>query len=292
MTAPSNLGHEPVLVSEIMEHFGDLTGKVVLDATFGLGGHTRVFAKSVGVNGRVIALEADPESIAHAKAQHEFPENVMILNGNFQDLSQILSSHGIKSVDRILMDLGISSWQLEHSGRGFSFNDPEVLDMRVDPNLPHPAWWYAKTLGEKNLRRALERVGERYAPRISSAVSGFVRGPVSAQALAGEVGRVAPQRGKLHPATKLFLALRLLTNNEEPNLETALEGAHKVLACNGIVAVVSFHSLEDRIVKLASRTSGWKALTKKPIVPPDAEITRNPRARSARLRVIQKECIS
>ena len=123
-------------------------------------------------------------------------------------------------------------------------------------------------------------------------MSGFVRGPVSAQALAGEVARVAPQRGKLHPATKLFLALRLLTNNEEPNLETELEGAHKVLACNGIVAVVSFHSLEDRIVKVTSRAPGWKALTKKPIIPTAAEIARNPRARSARLRLIQKECTS
>ncbi len=292
MTAPSNLGHEPVLVSEIMEHFGDLAGKVVLDATFGLGGHTRALAQSVGPSGRVIALEADPESIAHARAQYEFPENVMILNGNFHDLAQILPAHGIKTVDRILMDLGISSWQLEHSGRGFSFNDPEALDMRVDPHLPHPAWWYAKTLGEKNLRRALERVGERYAPRISAAVTNFVRGPVSAHALASEVARVVAQRGKLHPATKLFLALRMLTNNEQTNLETGLEEARKILALNGILAVISFHSLEDRIVKITSRAPGWKALTKKPIVPTVAEIARNPRARSARLRIIQKKSIT
>lgn len=282
--------HLPVLVTQLKAHLGGFNGTVAVDATLGMGGHARLLSEAVGPSGSVIGLDADPESLEHLAKSGTLPANVRVCAGNFRHLAQIVRTQTQKPIKLILMDLGLSSWQLERTERGWSFEDTQTLDMRLDPTRGNPAWWHLGRLTEAKLRTLLEEVGERFAPRLARALKTLPRGPLSPQQVRTVILKAVPFRGKLDPATKTFLALRMLTNDEQHSLKEAISQAQELLECGGRLAVISFHSLEDRIVKNTFRSSGWKQITKKPLVPTPEEVKQNPRSRSAKLRIGEKTC--
>ncbi|MBC7170583.1 16S rRNA (cytosine(1402)-N(4))-methyltransferase RsmH [Candidatus Bipolaricaulota bacterium] len=277
--------HEPVLVEEVLHFLDPAPGKLFVDATVGTGGHAQALLSR---GARVIGIDQDSLALERARTRlAPFSGQVQLLHGNFRDLSGLLLPP--PRVDGVLFDLGTSSLQLDSPERGFSFMADGPLDMRMDPDAPSTASDLVNALSESDLARILWEYGEeRYARRIARAI---VRGrPVHTTGeLASLVSQVYPPgRHPIHPATRTFQALRIAVNDELGALREALPAAVSLLAPGGVLCVISFHSLEDRIVKRFVReealTGRLEALTKKPITPTAEEIARNPRARSAKLR--------
>ncbi len=286
--------HVPVMLDEVLEWLDPRSGGVFVDGTLGGGGHTRALADRVGQEGRIIALDRDPEAIDRADASLA-GRKVSLVQANFCDLPEVLAQLDVAVVDGVLLDLGLSSDQLADEDRGFSFSSDGPLDLRFDPSRGEPAWRMLRRIDEKRLANLIYAYGEeRYSRRIARAIVGRRREePIQTAAdLAAVVRRClprSPSAQRLDPATRTFQALRIAVNEEIKSLEIALRRLPDCLKAGGRLAVISFHSLEDRPVKQAFRgDSRLSVLTPKPIRPTDAENERNPRARSAKLRVAER----
>ncbi len=267
---------------------------VYVDGTVGLGGHSEAILKSSSPEGFLVGFEWHQESLERARERLKpYEGRFIIVRENFAKLKEVLEELGRIPVDGILLDLGVSSFLLEGSGRGFSFLRDEPLDMRMDDRLTLTAKDLVNQLSPLQLEELIRSFGEeRFARRIARAIcEARRRSPIrTSQQLAEIVSRAVPKgREKIHPATRTFQALRLAVNQELENLKRFLETAPEVLRPGGRLVIISFHSLEDRLVKRAFRSDErLRVLTKKPVTPSSEEVARNPRARSAKLRAAER----
>ncbi len=268
-------------------------GQTFVDGTLGGGGHTRALAERVGDDGLVLALDSDPAALQRAE-QNLAGLPIKLAHSNFCELPEVLAEIGIKAVDGIVLDLGLSSDQLADRERGFSFGADGPLDLRFNPEEGEPAARLINRLSARHLADLIFQLGEeRHSRRIAQAIVDARReAPIqTAGELAALVRRVVPSspKDRIDPATRTFQALRIAVNEELKSLEIALQRMPDCLKPGGRLAVISFHSLEDRRVKEAFRDDPrWERLTRKPIRPEEAEIARNPRSRSAKLRVAER----
>jgi 16S rRNA (cytosine1402-N4)-methyltransferase len=286
--------HVPVLSAEIVEHLRPQPGDILVDGTLGGGGHTRLLAAAVGADGRIIALDRDPAAI-EAAGQRLAGLPVEAVVANFCDLPEVLAALEIPSVQGIVLDLGLSSDQLADRDRGFSFDSEGPLDLRFNPMQGEPASRLLQRLSAEHLADLIYHYGEeRYSRRIARKVVELRRRePIRTSAQLARIVRSCVPRSRherIDPATRTFQALRIAVNDELKSLEIGLRRLPDCLASGGRLAIISFHSLEDRRVKESFRgDSRLRILTKKPIRPSEEEIADNPRARSAKLRVAQRE---
>lgn len=294
-------GHDPVLMREVLHWMDPLAGQVWVDCTLGRAGHALEVARRLGPSGVLIGLDVDPANLNYAKGRLAGAAcQVRLFQANFSQLDEVFSEVGLKQVDGILADLGISTNQLFETGYGLSFGSAMPLDMRLDPNLPTTAADLVNAMEEQKLANVLyELAQERYSRRIARNIVAARRiSPILTTDRLAELCRQAypPKdraRSPIDPATRTFLALRMVVNREMENLEVLLERAIGALKRGGRFGVISFHSTEDRVVKHAFRQSQQvglvEILTRKPVAPSDEEVMRNPRSRSAKLRVVQRQ---
>jgi 16S rRNA (cytosine1402-N4)-methyltransferase len=289
MTLPAPQ-HVPVLLDEVVHWLDPRPGQTLVDGTLGGGGHARALAERVGRDGVVIALDRDPAALVAAE-QNLRGLSVVLVESNFCDLPEALHELQIERVDGVILDLGLSSDQLADTARGFSFDSAGALDLRFNPEMGQPASRLVNHMREENLADLIFQLGEeRYSRRIARAIASARRDkPIETAAqLAQIVRRAVPwnPHERIDAATRTFQALRIAVNDELKSLEIALRRIPDCLQPDGKLAVISFHSLEDRRVKEAFRDDPrLETLTRKPVRPSEAEVTRNPRARSAKLRV-------
>ena len=289
--------HEPVMVAEVLALLEPARGGTFVDCTAGLGGHARAVLDAGAT--RLIGLDRDPAAVTRARETlAPFGARAEVVHADYRQLGDVLDARNVPKVDGVLVDLGVSSMQFDAPGRGFSFSRDEALDMRMDTSSGATAAEMLATVDEPTLADVIYNFGEeRYARRIARAfVAARALAPVDTTArLADVVRRAVPRRGymRIDPATRTFQAIRIWVNRELDGLDTFLrETAHR-LAEGGRIAVISFHSLEDRIVKhtfralQAESSPLLRVLTKRPLVPTDAEVDHNPRARSAKLRAAE-----
>lgn len=286
--------HIPVLFEQSLEYLAIRPDGIYVDATFGAGGHSRGILERLR-GGRLIAFDADPQAQLRASAISN--SAFTFVPSNFRELGTVLDRLGIEQVDGVLYDLGVSSMQFDDVSRGFSFRESAPLDMRMDPNAGKSAYQVLMTASESELADIFFHYGqERASRRIARAiVQRRSAGTLPATTL--EFGQMISgllhkkgQRERIHPATRVFQALRIAVNDELDALRESLDTAVDRLRGAGRVVTISFHSLEDRIVKHKFREDDrLEVITRKPLVPDDAEIERNPRARSAKLRAAQRK---
>ncbi|MFL5293165.1 MAG: 16S rRNA (cytosine(1402)-N(4))-methyltransferase RsmH [Myxococcales bacterium] len=303
--------HRPVLLRETVELLAPDPGKIYLDATVGGGGHAEAL---LAAGARVIGLDQDPRALEAARSRlASYGERFAVEHANFREAAEVLDRRGISQVDGVLVDLGVSSHQLDDAERGFSFQRPGPLDMRMDPTRGAPLSERLGEWDEKELSAILRDLGEeRFArPIARRIVSEHGRGTLTdtaklAEVVASAIPRKAWPRA-IHPATRTFQALRLAVNDELGALSDFLAALPRFVARGGRAAAIAFHSLEDRMVKQAfarlatgcicpprlpvcacGRTAAWRVLTKKAVQASDAEQAENPRARSARLRAVER----
>ncbi|MCP9462588.1 MAG: 16S rRNA (cytosine(1402)-N(4))-methyltransferase RsmH [Nitrospira sp.] len=302
MKRGDRLAHIPVLATEVTAWLLARKPKVILDCTVGYGGHAEMLLRNSDSTMKLIGLDRDGEAIAYSQERlAEFGDRVTLKQTDYRDLKCCLTDMGISQVGGVLFDLGASSPQFDDPRRGFSFREDGPLDMRMDRTMEMTAATLVNREPEHALADIIYRYGEeRYARRIARAiVRAREQSPIETTSeLASIIARAVPasyRHGRIHCATRTFQALRIAVNRELESLEPALDDAADLLAPGGRLCVVSFHSLEDRIVKRVFRSlaqgpgARLSVLTKKPIVPTDEECRENPRARSAKLRVA--ECV-
>ena len=285
--------HISVMPDETIESLAIKAGSTILDGTLGGGGHTSLAAKLVGSDGLVIGLDRDADAITRCENSLKgLP--VVLAQSNFADAPEILQQLNITEVDAILLDLGLSSDQLEDRERGFSFNSDGPLDLRFDKHSGEPAYRLVQRLKQEHLANLIYEFGEeRLSRKIARRLIEMRNRTklVSAKDIAGVIYGCYPnpRKQKIHPATRTFQALRIAVNQELKSLEIALRRLPESLRVGGIFSIISFHSLEDRRVKQAFRDdTRLEVLTKKPLTASDAELHRNPRSRSAKLRVARR----
>ena len=285
--------HISVLPDETIQSLAIKAGSTILDGTLGGGGHTSLAAKLVGSDGLVIGLDRDADAITRCESSLKgLP--VVLAQSNFADAPEILQQLNITEVDAILLDLGLSSDQLEDRERGFSFNSDGPLDLRFDKHSGEPAYRLVQRLKQEHLANLIYEFGEeRLSRKIARRLIAMRNRTklVSAKDIAGVIYGCYPnpRKQKIHPATRTFQALRIAVNQELKSLEIALRRLPEYLRVGGIFSIISFHSLEDRRVKQAFRDdTRLEVLTKKPVTASDAELNRNPRSRSAKLRVARR----
>ncbi len=289
--------HEPVMVAEVLEHLAPSRGGVFVDCTVGLGGHASALLE--GGASRLIGFDRDPAALAEARAAlSTFGDRVELVHSDYRRFNAVLDELGAGNVDGVLADLGVSSMQLDAPGRGFSFRKDDPLDMRMDPTSGPTAAESIRDVDERTLADVIYEFGEeRHSRRIARAiVTARERAPIETTGtLADLVRRAVPRKGysRIDPATRTFQAIRIWVNRELNGLDIFLGDVARRLADGGRMAVMTFHSLEDRVVKhtlraLQDEGIGLRIRTKRPIVPAEAEIERNPRARSAKLRVAEQ----
>jgi 16S rRNA (cytosine1402-N4)-methyltransferase len=289
--------HEPVLTAEALTYLAADRGGLFVDCTVGLGGHARALLEA-GAS-RVIGLDRDTDALAiAADSLAGFGDRVELVHADYRSIGDVLAARGIQTIDGALADLGVSSLQFDAEGRGFSFRRDEPLDMRMDRSTGPTAADLLRDAGEVELANVIFEFGEeRHSRRIARAiVDTRGRQPIATTGqLAEIVRRAVPTRGwqRIDPATRTFQALRIWVNRELDGLDTFLRDIVKRLRDGGRVVVISFHSLEDRIVKHTFRAleraeALVRVLTKRPVGPGDDEIARNPRARSAKLRAAER----
>ena len=309
-------GHLPVLVDEVIEMLAPAPGSLHIDATLGAGGHTERILEAASPEGRVLGVDADPAAIhrVEVRLRARFGERLVLRQGNFRDLARIAPEAGFGAVDGALFDLGLSSYQLADRDRGFGFRAGGPLDMRFDTSRGVPAAELLASLDAAELTALFRRYGEEpKAGRIARAIVDARRtAPITtAEELAALVERVAPpdprKRRRIHPATRVFQALRIAVNEELEALQAGLAAALDLLRPGGRLVVLSYHSLEDRIVKrffqaerrgcicppqlpvcVCGRNPRLRLVTNPSLTPTAAEIAANPRARSARLRAAER----
>ncbi len=309
-------GHLPVLVEEVMTMLAPASGSLQIDATLGGGGHAERILEATSPDGRLLGLDADAAAIARVRARlgPRFGDRLVLRRANFRELAVVAPAAGFGAVDGLLFDLGLSSFQLADRERGFGIRSGGPLDMRFDPRHGLPAAELLAGLDVVELTALLRRYGEEpHAARIARAIvaSRQIAPITTAEELAELVVRVAPAgipgRRRIHPATRVFQALRIAVNAELDALEEALAAAIDLLRPGGRLVVLSYHSLEDRIVKrlfqaerrgcvcppslpvcVCGRSPRLRLVTRPSLTPTAAEIARNPRARSARLRAAER----
>jgi len=303
------LPHQPVLYQQVLDALQPESGRDYLDGTLGAGGHAEGILKASTPQGRLLGLDRDPVAIQIAQRQlSPFSERLLIHQASYQQAKQILREIGWHHVHGILLDLGVSSMQIDEASRGFSFMEDGPLDMRFNQQEGTTAEKLVNSLNEKDLAEILWQYGEeRYSRRIARAI--VQQRPIhTTSALAAVIRQAVPGYEKhLNPATRSFQALRIATNHELETLSSSLNGLVECLHPGGLIAIISFHSLEDRIIKqffkkeskdcicpseqpicTCEHHASLKIITKKPVMPTSKEINQNPRARSARMRVAQK----
>jgi 16S rRNA (cytosine1402-N4)-methyltransferase len=304
--------HIPVMAREVVDYVIAGSGRVYIDCTVGMGGHAARILEATSPNGYLIGIDIDPQAIAVAKENLKLYEGrFSLIHGNFADLDQILMQQGISEVDGVLMDLGASSLQLDTPERGFSFMHSGPLDMRMNQSSGQPVSYDLNRKDDAELAKIIREFGEeRWARRIAANVVKFRRkSPLTTtKQLAEIVEKSIPRSsGRIHPATRVFQSLRIYKNKELTNLKTGLEQAVPVLKPGARICVISFHSLEDRIVKhsframergcicpprtpvcICGRKPTLKVLTRRPVTPQESEIETNPRCRSAKLRAAER----
>ncbi|MEQ2130342.1 16S rRNA (cytosine(1402)-N(4))-methyltransferase RsmH [Caldanaerobacter subterraneus KAk] len=303
--------HKSVLLKETIEHLNINPEGIYVDGTLGGGGHSEEILKRL-TTGKLIAIDRDEEAILAAKERLKDYKNVIYIKDNFKNIKEILRNLGIEKVDGILLDLGVSSYQLEEVERGFSYMKDAPLDMRMDKTSPFSAYDVVNRYSEKELERVIREYGEeKWASRIAKfIVEERKKGDIKTTSQLVEIIKKAipasARRMGPHPAKRTFQAIRIEVNEELKDLDRALEDMVEVLRGKGRIAVITFHSLEDRIVKNTFKklenpctcppglpcTCGKqpviKIITKKPILPSKEEVEENPRSRSAKLRVAEK----
>jgi 16S rRNA (cytosine1402-N4)-methyltransferase len=308
--------HIPVLLDEVLDHLDPRPGGLYVDGTFGRGGHTRAILDRIGSEGRIIALDRDPDAVAAAAELVASSDGRLeVVHARFGSLAAVLAERGVAEVDGVLLDLGVSSPQLDDGARGFSFNRPGPIDMRMDPTTGPTALDLIRDRSEPELAALLRDLGEerlhkKIARRLKQAVrDGELTDTV---ALAGVVaGCFSPgdlRRMRIHPATRTFQALRIAVNRELDELADFLADFPGLLRAGGRCVVISFHSLEDRLVKRRFRDLAWSSslpprlaadagervepvcepVTRKAVFADDDEADDNPRSRSARLRACRR----
>ncbi len=293
-----NIEHFSVLLNESVSLLTEKGGEAVyVDATVGLGGHAYELLKR-NPKAFLIGIDKDPEALERAKERlKEFEGRFALYQADYKDIDEVLKAEKLESVDGILMDLGVSMLQLKTPERGFSFKEEAPLDMRMDPQQRLTAYDVVNRYKEKELLRIIKEYGEeRFAPRIARAIVQYRRKkPIETTLELAKIVEEAVPKGfykKIHPATKTFQAIRIEVNRELDHLKEALLKAPQLLNKGGRIAVISFHSLEDRIVKHTfrhfEREGLLKVLTKKPITPSEEEIKKNPPSRSAKLRAAER----
>lgn len=293
--------HKSVLLKEIVEYLQPKPGKIFVDGTANGGGHTFAIAEKVAPSGKVVAIEWDKDIFENLKNRvegSEFKNNIIVANDNYANLKDILSQNGIAGIDGIVLDLGFSSLHLESSGRGFSFQKDEPLDMRYSQGQELTAYKIVNSWPEEDIARILRDYGEeRFSYKIAKAIyDQRKREKISnTNDLVKVIEGAVPgfyRRGRIHCATRTFQALRIAVNGELDNVERVLPQIVENLNSGGKVTIISFHSLEDRIVKNffkdKAKEGKLKIITKKPIVASEEEMKENPRSRSAKLRVAEK----
>jgi 16S rRNA (cytosine1402-N4)-methyltransferase len=284
------------MVAEVIEHLEPARGGVFVDCTVGLGGHARALLEA-GVS-RLIGFDRDPAAVAAARdALSGFGDRVEVVHADYRRIAPVLDERGVTKVDGVLADLGVSSMQLDAPGRGFSFRQDDPLDMRMDTTADPTAADLLRDVDERTLAGVIYEFGEeRHSRRIARAiVAARELVPIETTGqLAEIVRRAVPRKGytRIDPATRTFQAIRIWVNGELEGLDRFLGAATRRLADGGRMVVITFHSLEDRIVKhtlraLAAEEAGLRIRTKRPLLPSEAEIGRNPRARSAKLRAVE-----
>ena len=290
--------HEPVMTRETLEYLAPERAGLFVDCTLGLGGHARAILERGAT--RLIGLDRDPAALAIASGRlSAWQDRVELVHADYRDIDAVLDERKIDRVDGALADLGMSSFQLESEGRGFSFQRDDVLDMRMDTTTGPTAADLLRTADERDIADAIFRYGEeRFSRRIARSIA-YARevSPITMTGqLASIVRRAIPRRGfsRIDPATRTFQALRIWVNRELDRLDEFVEAVARRLRAGARFVVITFHSLEDRIVKHAMRAlaqrddAAIRVLTKKPLTAQPDEVERNPRARSAKLRAIER----
>lgn len=294
-------GHTPVLPNQVLELLAPKRGETALDATIGLGGHAGLIAEAIGAEGVLIGLDVDDENLATAAKRLEgAPCKVVLERENFANIGRVLEASGVHGVDVLLADLGVSSTQLEATERGFSFRRDGPLDMRMDSRLERTAADLVNSMPENELadliyQNAQERYSRRIARRIC-AVRREKRITRTAQLVEAVCGALSvnpdSRKSKIHPATRVFQALRIAVNDELNALARLLNNAPGVLRPGGRIGVIAFHSLEDGMVKRDFRKRKneglYEIVTKRPVIADGEEREANPRSRSAKLRVAKR----
>ena len=283
----SNRPHIPVLYESVLEFLAPRADGKYIDATLGAGGHAQGILEH---GGRVLGLDADPSALAFAQnILARFADHAVFIHSNFEHLARVARENKFFPADGILLDLGISSMELADDQRGFSFHSDRALDMRFDPTAPTKASDLVNHLSETELANLVFEFGEERASRRIARAIVNDRPIATAAQLAQTIERVIGRRGRIHPATRTFQALRIAVNKEIERLEIVLPQIVETLAPQGRVVIISYHSLEDRRVKNFFRESAdLKILTKHPIQPTEEELAQNPRSRSAKLRAAEK----
>ena len=305
--------HYSVLLHESVEALNVRPDGIYVDGTLGLGGHSEQIAMRL-TTGRLIAVDRDRSALERAGERlAPYADRITFVHGNFRDLPQLLRDNGVETADGMLFDLGVSSPQLDEAERGFSYMTDAPLDMRMDTSESLTAWFVVNKWPEEKLKQILFEFGEeRYAPRIAAAIAQRrAEAPIDTTGELADVIRgampAAALREKQHPAKRSFQAIRIAVNDELASVSELMDQAAELLAPGGRLAVISFHSLEDRIVKnaIAARERGCtcprdfpvctcgfkqtlKSITRKPILPSERELSENPRSRSAKLRVAER----
>ena len=305
--------HYSVLLKESIDALNIRPDGIYVDGTLGLGGHSEQIVKRL-TTGRLIAIDRDQTALERAGERLKpYAERITFVHGNFRDLPRLLSEHDAEKVDGMLFDLGVSSPQLDEAERGFSYMTDAPLDMRMDTSESLTAWFVVNKWPEEKLKKILFEYGEeRYAPRIASAIAARrEQDPIDTTGELVEIIRgampAAALREKQHPAKRSFQAIRIAVNDELVSVSELMDAAAEALNPGGRLAVISFHSLEDRIVKnaIAAREHGCtcprdfpictcgfkqtlKSITRKPILPSEQELSENPRSRSAKMRVAER----
>ena len=292
-------GHESVLLAEVLDLLAPAPGRIIIDCTIGRAGHAAAIAELLGPTGLLIGLDADPRNLEFAQQRlAASPCKVRLFHANFAELADVLREADVTHVHGLLADLGVSTNQLFDSNYGMSFANEMPLDMRIDPRTRLTAADIVNHTREEDLANLIYQLAqERYSRRVARKIIDARRvSPITTtQRLADIVRSAIPRSGppeKIDPATRTFLALRMRVNQELENLEALLRDAPKLLHPDGRLAVISFQSMEDRLVKQAFRaldqSGNFEVLTKKPVSPADDELSRNPRSRSAKMRVLRK----
>ncbi|MDP2930178.1 MAG: 16S rRNA (cytosine(1402)-N(4))-methyltransferase RsmH [bacterium] len=293
--------HIPVLLKEVIQYLDPKPNENFIDCTFGLGGHSLAILEKNGPRGKVLGIEADQNlcGILNQQSTINNQQNRLILvNDNFTNLKEIVKQENFGPISGILLDLGISSWHLESSGRGFTFLKDEPLDMRLGNENELTAEEIINNWPEQELEKIFKEYGEeRFAKAIAANICKIrIAKPIKSTFRLAEIIRKSVpgnyEKGRIHPATRIFLALRIATNQELDNLQKVLPQTIEALKRGGKIAVISFNSLEDRIIKnfLKDKADNGlvRIITKKPISAGRQEIINNPRSRSAKLRVAEK----
>lgn len=291
-SAPSPSKHKPVLLRETIQQLDLSSNLTVVDGTVGAGGHSQQIIKQIGDKGQLIGLDRDPMMLQFA-SQKLPQDNVTLKHSSYADLPEVLKQLHLSGVDRILVDLGLSSDQLEHAERGFGFSTSGRLDMRFDESHGESASELINTASKAELIQIFEDYGEeKFSTSITDAIiKRRTQSPIETvqdlnQIVESAIPETVLRQSEKHPATRVYQALRIAVNNELQHVQRAITQTFPdCLNLNGILAVITFHSLEDRLVKRAFQDqSQWENLTTKPITPRPNEQKMNPRSRSAKLR--------